>query len=174
MDSRSAGISLYGHRLSSRLGCVWRLVAGIESGPLRLLKLSLSKNTMEEKFEIWALVELMGHNKIAGLVTEHKFGNQSMLRVDVPAVGDVPSFTKIVAVGAVYAINPISETDARDYAALLKSKPLDIWDMQTIFNDRIKELIGRGELLRGGVDASKEVDDDDDLDLPQSDDDGLF
>ena len=51
---------------------------------------------MEEKFEIWAVVELMGHNKIAGRVTEHKFGNQSMLRVDVPEIDNLPAFTKII------------------------------------------------------------------------------
>jgi hypothetical protein len=66
---------------------------------------------MEERFEIWALVELMGHNKIVGFVTEHKFGNQSMLRVDVPEVGNLPAFSKIIAVSAIYAINPLTESN---------------------------------------------------------------
>ena len=103
---------------------------------------------MEEKFESWALVELMGHNKIAGKVTEHKFGNQSMLRVDVPEVGELPAFTKIISINAVYGINPLSEQDAVDYAKMLKSKPLDVWDMQSIFTNRIQELVNKGTLLR--------------------------
>lgn len=103
---------------------------------------------MEEKFEIWALVELMGHNKIAGLLTEHKFGNQSMLRVDVPAIGDIPAFSKVFSVSAVYAINPVSEETARSYAGLLKAKPLDVWDMQQIFDQRIETLVSRGHLLK--------------------------
>lgn len=103
---------------------------------------------MEEKFESWALVELMGHNKIAGKVTEHKFGNQSMLRVDVPDVGELPAFTKIIAVNAVYAINPLSEQDAVDYAKILNAKPLDVWDMQSIFTNRIQDLVNKGTLLR--------------------------
>ena len=103
---------------------------------------------MEEKFEIWALVELMGHNKIAGRVTEHKFGNQSMLRVDVPAVNNLPAFSKIIAVNAVYAINPLTEQDATEYAEQLKAKPLDVWDMQNLFTERINELIKKGQLLQ--------------------------
>lgn len=103
---------------------------------------------MEEKFESWALVELMGHNKIAGLVTEHKFGNQSMLRVDVPAVGGVPAFTKIIAVNAVYAINPMTESDACNYAAPLKAKPIDRWDMESLFQEKINALINRGMLIK--------------------------
>lgn len=103
---------------------------------------------MEEKFEIWALVELMGHNKIAGRVTEHKFGNQSMLRVDVPAVGNLPAFSKIIAVNAVYAINPLTEEDATEYAAQLKATPLDVWDMQNLFTERINDLVNRGQLFK--------------------------
>ena len=103
---------------------------------------------MEEKFQTWALVELMGHNKIAGQVTEHKFGNQSMLRVDVPAVNGGKPFSKIIAVNAIYAITPLSEQDATEYAAKLKAKPLDIWEMQGLFDDRINELVKRGLLSR--------------------------
>ena len=114
---------------------------------------------MEEKFESWALVELMGHNKIAGKVTEHKFGNQSMLRVDVPAIGELPAFTKIIAVNAVYAINPLTERDATDYATTLKAKPLDIWDMQSIFENRIQELVSKGSLLKPELAEVNEGDD---------------
>ena len=112
---------------------------------------------MEEKFEIWALVELMGHNKIAGRVTEHKFGNQSMLRVDVPAVNNMPAFSKIIAVNAVYAINPLTEQDATAYAAKLESKPLDVWDMESLFKNRIKELVKLGRLVEAQV-AETELD----------------
>ena len=41
---------------------------------------------MDSVFEIYALVELMGHNKICGKVTEQRFGNQSMIRIDVPEI----------------------------------------------------------------------------------------
>lgn len=121
---------------------------------------------MENTFEAWALVELMGHNKIAGKVTEHKFGNQSMLRVDVPEVEDLPAFTKIIAVNAVYAINPLSETDAIDYAKHLKAKPLDLWDMSSIFSNRIQELVNKGTLLKPELADINNGDDDDEDESP--------
>lgn len=103
---------------------------------------------MDSNFQDWAYVELMGHNKIAGHVTEYKFGNQSMIRVDVPQIGDIPKFSKIFAVSAIYAITPLSEKDAIDYASKIKSKPLDVWDMNEIFQTRLKELITNGRLLQ--------------------------
>lgn len=43
---------------------------------------------MEEKqtkFETHAIVELFGHNQIAGKVTEQTISGQSFFRIDVPA-----------------------------------------------------------------------------------------
>lgn len=120
---------------------------------------------MEEKFEIWALVELMGHNKIAGRVTEHKFGNQSMLRVDVPSVGNLPAFSKIIAVNAIYAINPLSESDAIQYASHIKANPLDVWDMEKLFNEKINELLNRGTLVKGSLLESNDDEDESNDDI---------
>jgi hypothetical protein len=42
---------------------------------------------MEEttpKFHSWAIVELFGHNQLAGLVTEQTIAGQSFIRIDVP------------------------------------------------------------------------------------------
>jgi len=103
---------------------------------------------MEDKFESWAVIELMGHQKISGKVTEHKFGNQSMLRVDVPAVNGRDGVTKIIAVNAVYAINPVSEQMATEYAAVIKAAPLQSWDIASIFEQRIQELVSKGQLIK--------------------------
>lgn len=119
---------------------------------------------MEEKFEVWALLELMGHNKIAGKVSEHKFGNTSMIRVDVPQVGEIPAFTKFLSVNALYAINPITEKDALEYATMLKKTPLDVWDMQTIFEAKIEELVRKGQLARPELAESNNPFDEDEED----------
>ena len=41
-----------------------------------------------EKFECWAIVEVMGHSRYAGRVTEQAIGGCAFVRVDVPAVGE--------------------------------------------------------------------------------------
>jgi hypothetical protein len=38
----------------------------------------------QDKFDSWAVVELFGHQQIAGRVTEASIGGCSFLRVDVP------------------------------------------------------------------------------------------
>jgi hypothetical protein len=69
------------------------------------------------KFDSWALVELFGHQKIVGRVTEATIGGCALLRVDVPAEGTEPAYTKFYGSGAIYAMTPVSEESA---LALLK------------------------------------------------------
>lgn len=46
-----------------------------------------------QPFESWALVELFGHQRIAGHVTEQQIGGCQFVRVDVPEIEDKPGFT---------------------------------------------------------------------------------
>jgi hypothetical protein len=39
---------------------------------------------MNDPLEGWAIVELMGHRRLAGFVTEQEIAGQSFLRLDVP------------------------------------------------------------------------------------------
>ncbi len=43
---------------------------------------------MADKFEQFAIVELFGHQIIAGLVSEQVIGGQGFVRVDVPTIGE--------------------------------------------------------------------------------------
>ncbi len=36
-------------------------------------------------FETWAILELMGHRRLAGFVTEQEIGGANLLRIDVPS-----------------------------------------------------------------------------------------
>lgn len=79
-------------------------------------------------FESWAIIELFGHNKIAGLVTEQTFGGSSLLRVDVPEVdADHPAFTKFFGIGAIYGMTPTTETNARAAAAQMRVRPFTLY-----------------------------------------------
>lgn len=64
---------------------------------------------MADKFEQWAVVELFGHQVIAGMVSEQVIGGQGFVRVDVPAVNGSQAFTKFYGAGAIYAISPCDE-----------------------------------------------------------------
>lgn len=84
----------------------------------------------KESFSTWAVVELFGHQRLAGLVTEATIGGCSFLRVDVPeqpahreGAQPVPAYTRYFGQGAIYALNPCSEQIARVAAAELRSRP---------------------------------------------------
>jgi hypothetical protein len=61
-------------------------------------------------FDTWAVIELFGHQRIAGHVTEEVIGSATMIRVDVPATGgDRPGYTKYLGNGAIYGMTPTTE-----------------------------------------------------------------
>lgn len=85
--------------------------------------------TEENKFEAWAIVELFGHNQIAGKCTEQNIAGSNMLRVDVPETTEHPPFTRFLGSGAIYAINPVTEEVAKHWAGMLQISPVNAWDI---------------------------------------------
>ncbi len=91
-----------------------------------------------ERFDEWAVIELMGHQRIAGRLTEQTIGGQAFLRIDVPEVQDtvvggqtltIPPFTRFIGAGAVYAINPTTEQIARAVAARIGVEPISRYEL---------------------------------------------
>lgn len=87
-------------------------------------------NTQSEKFEIYAIVELFGHAKIAGKCSEQNIAGTNMLRVDVPETKNQPPFTRFLGGSAIYAINPVTEDVAREMAERIDVKPIQSWDIR--------------------------------------------
>ena len=85
---------------------------------------------METKFEVFAIVELFGHQKLAGKVAEQSIGAATFIRVDVPETKTQPSFTRLVNPSAIYAINPTTEEVVKARAEQLQSAPIDAWDIR--------------------------------------------
>lgn len=89
-----------------------------------------SINKMEnQKLDIWAIVELFGHSKICGKITEQSIAGGNMLRVDVPETTSQPAFTKFYGNAAIYCINPVGEDVAKYMADKLSITPINSWDM---------------------------------------------
>jgi hypothetical protein len=81
----------------------------------------------QEKFDCWAVVEVMGHSRYAGRVTEQAIGGCAFVRVDVPAVADRLPFTKLLSQGSIFAIMPCSEEAARKIASRIVDRPITIY-----------------------------------------------
>ena len=87
---------------------------------------------MEQKFELNAVVELFGHQRFAGRVSEQSIGVATFIRIDVPETTQQPKFTRIVNTSAIYAINPVTEEVMLQMAEMVTAKPIDSWDIQTM------------------------------------------
>ena len=87
---------------------------------------------MGEKTEQWAIVELFGHTKVAGLISECTMGGCSFVRVDVPPVEGAQGFTRLLGNGAIYAINFVDEAIARHVAKHIMAKPVQVYEMPQI------------------------------------------
>lgn len=94
-----------------------------------------------EKFESWCLVELFGHQKIAGLCTEQNIAGTNMLRVDVPETKRHPPFTRLFGSSAIYALNPVDEKTARIYAESLSVSPIVVYEITEYIKKQDKLLL---------------------------------
>ncbi len=101
----------------------------------------------------WALVEIFGHRRHVGRVSEvERFGSK-MLRVDVPTVGDEGTYeTHYYGGASIFSMTPMSEEGARAWIARYAPRPAGVaslphqrsWDHE------------------GGADGEAPDDDDDD------------
>jgi hypothetical protein len=80
-----------------------------------------------EKFDQWAIVEIFGHQRIAGRVREELLAGKAFLRVDVPALGEGQPFTRYYGAAAVYSLTPTTEEIARLAATQLRVDPIQVY-----------------------------------------------
>jgi hypothetical protein len=96
----------------------------------------------DKPFESWAIVEVMGHKRLAGFVSEQAVGGASFIRVDVPEA-EVPSlygrdagtpeklagFTQLLGAASIYAITPCTEEVAKRAVASFRARPVQHLDL---------------------------------------------
>lgn len=94
--------------------------------------------TAASEFEGWAIVELMGHRRLAGYVADVEAFGGRMLRLDVPRdvgldteVGvpgeDDIAATQLYGVSAIYCVTPTTERIARANATM--PRPVQPWEL---------------------------------------------
>lgn len=89
----------------------------------------------QNKNEMWAIIELMGHAQTAGVVRASDLGG--LLRVDVPT-GD--GFrTEYYGAQAIYAIRVVSEEIARAYA--LPERDICSYDVPIVPRSQYEEAL---------------------------------
>jgi hypothetical protein len=80
-----------------------------------------------ERFDSWAIVDIFGHQKFAGRVTEQAIGGASFVRIDVPECDNAPAYTKLFGAAAIYCITPSTEELARKAVKYCRSEPISVY-----------------------------------------------
>lgn len=83
------------------------------------------------KFTGWAVVEIMGHIRVAGQVREETVFGVAMIRVDVPGIDGHPAFIRYYHPQALYSLCPTDETTARSVAQYQRHPLIERWQLTT-------------------------------------------
>ena len=75
--------------------------------------------------EIWAYVEIFGHNRTVGRISERKMGVNIMLQIDVPKGENEFSHSELYSPASIFSIKPTTEKWCRKFAKLA-SGPYDV------------------------------------------------
>lgn len=89
----------------------------------------MTEQVVKETFDCWAVLELFGHVRLAGHVTEATIGGCSFLRVDVPDAEGNTQFTRYLGNGAIYSMTPVTEEVARRVGNGSAQPPVKPWEM---------------------------------------------
>jgi hypothetical protein len=77
-------------------------------------------------FAEWAILELMGHRRLAGRVQEVAVCGQGLLRIDIPCE---PPVTQYYGIGSVYCVTPTTEELARAIARNWRPEPVHPYEL---------------------------------------------
>ena len=128
----------------------------------------------------WAIVELFGHARIAGAISEQAFGGAALVRVDVPEVRHleeayidgqrhdvervIPAHTRSLGAASIYSIHWVDEGTATVAAHSIRHMPLRPYSLRTVLaampeGERQRVLaLTAGSAVAGGLDSMEDGD----------------
>ena len=87
----------------------------------------------ENGIDGWAILELMGHRRLGGRVSEATIAGGAFIRIDIPHPNEAGIFTatQLYSPAAVYAITPTTEEIA---CAIARGapEPVSRWDLRAL------------------------------------------
>jgi hypothetical protein len=96
------------------------------------------------EFQGWALLELMGHRKLAGYCEPVMVAGAALLKVTVPTAGEhLPAYTTYVGGPSIYSLTPTDEQTARDFVTVHKPRPVEAYSIQMTANLAAKRELER-------------------------------
>ncbi len=84
------------------------------------------------KFSEWCVLELLGHRRLAGKVTEEQIAGAGVLRLEVPGDDGQPDVTQFYSPSALYCITPVTEEIARAMAKRYRPEPVHRYELPAL------------------------------------------
>src|SRR5262245_58249126 len=84
-----------------------------------------------ERFQGWAVLELMGHRRLGGYLREVSIAGAGMLRIDIPRK-DGSTFTQFYPPSTLYCLTPVSERVARAAAYASAPEPVERYEVRSL------------------------------------------
>jgi len=79
--------------------------------------------------DVWAIVEIMGHSRFAGRISQTTQFGLPMLRIEVPETKTAQAFEKHFGAAAVFGLTPCTEAVARRAAESFAERPTTLIDL---------------------------------------------
>jgi hypothetical protein len=83
-------------------------------------------------FDQWAILELLGHVKLAGRVTEEEHFGAKLGRIDIPIPSGDGFTSQYFSGGSIYRMTPTTEEIARSVAARNAPTPAFPWELPAL------------------------------------------
>lgn len=81
----------------------------------------------ETPFDEWAILELMGHRKLAGRVRDVSIFGGRMCRIDIPSE---PPSTQFYGSASIFGVHPTTEAVCRSFVARAPApQPVSRWEL---------------------------------------------
>jgi hypothetical protein len=122
----------------------------------------------DQKTDQFAIVELFGHARIAGRISEQTFGGAALVRVDVPEVTytekpygqpehtvTIPAHTRSFGGAAIYSINWVDEAAAKLAAQSIRHRPVQPYGMASVLRemtDSDRQMLLAGPVAQASTD----------------------
>ena len=91
-------------------------------------------------FAEWVILELLGHRRLAGYLTEQQIAGTLFLRLEIPGAGGQPDITQLYSPGSVYAITPTTDDIARRVASRSWPAPVQRWELPPAPGERPEDV----------------------------------
>jgi hypothetical protein len=85
------------------------------------------RSGLSDSFEGWAILEVMGHRRMGGMVQEVQLAGAGFLRIDIPTSGE--TITQFYPPSSIYCLTPTTEKMARAVAMANEPQPVSRWEL---------------------------------------------